>query len=133
MPDFAPRTPSIARVYDYLLNGKDHFAADREVAQRLLAIAPLTAQVTRENRLFLVRAVTCAANRGISHQHDSGHGQQDGREADEDAGLEIALERPEPAGGLVGDEGAESGERRPAGGGHEPRGIGQPGAGPGPR
>jgi hypothetical protein len=27
-----PSTPSIARVYDYLLNGKDNFAADREVA-----------------------------------------------------------------------------------------------------
>ena len=47
-------------------------------------------------------------------QHDGGHGQQDGRQDDEDAGLD-ALERPEPAGGLVGDEGAESGERRPAG------------------
>jgi S-adenosyl methyltransferase len=32
--DFDPRTPSIARAYDYLLDGKDHFAADREVAAR---------------------------------------------------------------------------------------------------
>ena len=47
-------------------------------------------------------------------QHDGGHGQQDGREDYEDAGLD-ALECPEPAGGLVGDEGTESGERRPAG------------------
>ncbi len=45
--NFDPRTPSIARVYDYLLNGKDNFAADREVAERLLAVAPLTAEVTR--------------------------------------------------------------------------------------
>ena len=35
---FDPGTPSIARVYDYLLNGKDNFAADREVAERLLAV-----------------------------------------------------------------------------------------------
>lgn len=48
--NFDPRTPSIARVHDYLLNGKDNFAADREVAERLLAVAPLTAEVTRENR-----------------------------------------------------------------------------------
>jgi hypothetical protein len=48
--NFDPTTPSIARVYDYLLNGKDNFAADREVAQRLMAVAPLTAEVTRENR-----------------------------------------------------------------------------------
>jgi S-adenosyl methyltransferase len=32
---FDPRTPSIARVYDYLLGGKDNFAADREVAEKL--------------------------------------------------------------------------------------------------
>ncbi len=36
-------------------------------------------------------------------QHNGGHGQQDGREDDEDAGLD-PLERPEPAGGLVGHE-----------------------------
>jgi O-methyltransferase involved in polyketide biosynthesis len=72
--DFDPRTPSIARVYDYLLNGKDHFAADREVAERLLAVAPLTADVTRENRQFLARAVTWAANQGIGQFIDLGCG-----------------------------------------------------------
>jgi S-adenosyl methyltransferase len=25
--------PNVARIYDYLLGGKDHFAADREAAQ----------------------------------------------------------------------------------------------------
>ena len=74
MADFDPRTPSIARVYDYLLNGKDHFAADREVAEQLLAVAPLTAEVTRENRQFLARAVTWAANRGMSQFIDLGCG-----------------------------------------------------------
>ena len=34
--DFDPSTPSIARVYDYLLNGKYNFAADREVAKAAL-------------------------------------------------------------------------------------------------
>jgi hypothetical protein len=42
--NFDPTTPSIARVYDYLLNGEDNFAADREVAQRLMAVAPLAAK-----------------------------------------------------------------------------------------
>ena len=37
MADFDPTTPSIARVYDYLLNGKDNFAVDREVADKLYA------------------------------------------------------------------------------------------------
>src|SRR5713226_651349 len=52
---FDPSTPSIARVYDYLLNGTANFAADREVAERLLAVAPLTGEVTRENRRLLRR------------------------------------------------------------------------------
>ena len=29
-----------ARVYDYWLGGKDNFAADREAAERVLAVAP---------------------------------------------------------------------------------------------
>jgi hypothetical protein len=56
VPDFDPTAPSIARVYDYLLHGKDNFAVDREVAEKLMAVAPLTADVTRENRQFLARA-----------------------------------------------------------------------------
>ena len=72
--DFDPTTPSIARVYDYLLDGKDNFAVDREVAQRLMAVAPLTVDVTRENRQFLARAVTWAANQGITQFIDLGCG-----------------------------------------------------------
>jgi hypothetical protein len=72
--EFDPSKPSIARVYDYLLNGKDNFAADREVAERLLAVAPLTAEVTRENRQFMARAVTWAAGRDISQFIDLGCG-----------------------------------------------------------
>jgi len=72
--DFDPSTPSIARVYDYLLNGKDNFAADREVAERLLAVAPLTAEVTRENRQFLARAVTWTTRQGIRQFIDLGCG-----------------------------------------------------------
>jgi len=74
VPDFDPTTPSIARVYDYLLDGKDNFAVDREVAQRMMAVAPLTAEVTRENRQFLTRAVAWAANRGITQFIDLGCG-----------------------------------------------------------
>jgi hypothetical protein len=43
--DFDPSTPSIARIYHYLLDGKDNFAAVRAVAERLLAVAALTAVV----------------------------------------------------------------------------------------
>src|SRR6266700_6795081 len=72
--DFDPSTPSIARVYDYLLDGKDNFAADREVAERLLDVAPLAAEVTRENRQFMARAVTWVAGQGISQFIDLGCG-----------------------------------------------------------
>src|ERR1700744_4275537 len=72
--DIDVSVPSIARVYDHLLDGKDNFAADREVAEKLLPVAPLTAQVTRENRQFLARAVTWAAQQGISQFADLGCG-----------------------------------------------------------
>jgi O-methyltransferase involved in polyketide biosynthesis len=72
--DFDVNVPSIARVYDYLLDGKDNFAADRAVAEKLLAVAPLTAEVTRENRQFLARAVTWAAQQGVGQFIDLGCG-----------------------------------------------------------
>lgn len=66
--------PSIARVYDYLLNGKDNFAVDREVAEKLLAVAPVSADVMRENRQFLARATKWAAGQGITQFIDLGCG-----------------------------------------------------------
>ena len=74
VPNFDPTTPSIARVYDFLLGGKDHFAVDREVAARLLAVAPISADVMWENRQFLTRAVIWAARQGIDQFIDLGCG-----------------------------------------------------------
>ncbi|MCW2938008.1 MAG: hypothetical protein JWN00_993, partial [Actinomycetia bacterium] len=74
MADFDPTVPSIARVYDYLLDGKDNFAVDREVAQKLLAVAPTAAEVRWENRQFLARAATWAAESGIRQFIDLGCG-----------------------------------------------------------
>lgn len=74
MPDFDPTVPSIARVYDYLLDGKDNFAVDRAVAEKLLAVAPTAAEVMRENRQFLARAATWAAENGIRQFIDVGCG-----------------------------------------------------------
>jgi O-methyltransferase involved in polyketide biosynthesis len=72
--DFDPSAPSIARVYDYLLDGKDNFAVDRDVALKLLAVAPIAADVMRENRQFLARATRWAAENGISQFIDLGCG-----------------------------------------------------------
>jgi O-methyltransferase involved in polyketide biosynthesis len=71
---FDPGTPSVARVWDYWLGGKDNFAADRELAQKMLEINPLAAQMARENRQFLGRAVTYAAEMGVHQFIDVGAG-----------------------------------------------------------
>src|SRR5258708_38052553 len=57
--------PNIARVYDYWLSGKGNFAADREEAERMLAVYPSLRERARENRLFLAPAGTRLANHGI--------------------------------------------------------------------
>ena len=74
MKPFDPGTPSIARVWDYWLGGKDNFAADRELAEKMLEINPLAAQMARENRQFLGRAVTYAAAKGVRQFVDVGAG-----------------------------------------------------------
>jgi SAM-dependent methyltransferase len=74
MPDFDSGTPSIARVYDYLLGGQDNFAADRQAGERLIAVFPAVVEAARENRQFLSRAVTWAANQGVSQFLDLGCG-----------------------------------------------------------
>ena len=65
MEPFDTSRPNIARVWDYWLGGKENFAADRELAEKMLAIHPVTAQMARENRQFLGRAVSYVAGRGI--------------------------------------------------------------------
>jgi hypothetical protein len=74
MGDFDPTIPSIARVYDFWLGGKNHFAADRELGERLLALYPPTADIVRENKQFLTKAVSWVASEGISQFIDLGAG-----------------------------------------------------------
>jgi O-methyltransferase involved in polyketide biosynthesis len=71
---FDPREPTIARVYDAFLSGKDNYAADREVAARLTEISPEFVQGAHDNRAFIGRAVTWAAGRGIRQFLDLGSG-----------------------------------------------------------
>ena len=64
-----------ARVYDYWLGGKDNFAADREAAERVLAITPGLRFRVRANRAFLARAVRYLADEaGIRQFLDIGTG-----------------------------------------------------------
>ncbi len=71
---FDPGKPNPARIYDYLLGGKDHFAADRRAAQRLVSALPDAARAARANRVFLTAAVRYVARRGISQYVDIGAG-----------------------------------------------------------
>ena len=64
-----------ARVYDYWLGGKDNFAADREAAERVLAVTPGLRFRVRANRAFLARAVQyLAGEAGIRQFLDIGTG-----------------------------------------------------------
>ena len=71
---FDPHTPSVARVYDYLLGGKDHLAVDREIGEELVEIFPGVRDLVAANRRFLARAVDWAADQGVRQFIDLGAG-----------------------------------------------------------
>ncbi|MGH3125288.1 MAG: SAM-dependent methyltransferase, partial [Streptosporangiaceae bacterium] len=54
---FDTSTANQARMYDYLLGGKDNYAADRAATEEALKIWPDMAFAARANRAFLGRAV----------------------------------------------------------------------------
>lgn len=64
-----------SRIYDYWLGGKDNFAADRAVAEEIIAVRPTILRDIRANRAFLGRAVRfLAAGAGIRQFLDVGTG-----------------------------------------------------------
>ncbi|GIJ78744.1 S-adenosyl methyltransferase [Micromonospora phaseoli] len=79
-PEVAPSgvdmsAPSIARVYDFMLGGKDNFAVDRAVAEHALRITPDGPQAAQANRAFLRRVVRfLAAEQGVDQFLDLGSG-----------------------------------------------------------
>ena len=67
--------PHAARMYDYFLGGKDHFAADRQTAEEGLRQWPTVRSAVRENRAFLGRVVRhLVAEAGIRQFLDIGTG-----------------------------------------------------------
>lgn len=67
-------TPSVARMYDFLLGGKDNFAVDRESAEVLLEHVPEIPSLAQDNRAFLARAVDHVARQGVLQYLDLGAG-----------------------------------------------------------
>jgi S-adenosyl methyltransferase len=64
-----------ARVYDYLLGGKDNYPPDREAAEELIKISSVVPLVMRQNRLYLHRLTRyLAGEAGISQFLDIGTG-----------------------------------------------------------
>ncbi|MEU8363094.1 SAM-dependent methyltransferase [Nonomuraea sp. NPDC048882] len=70
-----PHIPHPARIYDFLLGGKDNFASDREAAKGLIELSPGTREGVRAHRAFVSRAVRyLAAEAGITQFLDIGTG-----------------------------------------------------------
>ena len=93
-PDgFDQRVPNAARIYDWLIGGKDSYAADRAAGARLVTAVPGARQAARDNRAFLARVTRyLAAEAGITQFIDIGSGlpaagavHQVAREANPDA------------------------------------------------
>ena len=67
--------PHPARIYDYLLGGKDNFPADREASAEISSVWPNLPKSMRANRSFMRRVTHyLAAERGIRQFLDIGTG-----------------------------------------------------------
>jgi hypothetical protein len=66
-PTMPEKATNLVRLYDAMLGGKDNYEIDREVRDRLAAIAPGSPEMSQDNHRFLLRATRfLAAQAGIS-------------------------------------------------------------------
>ncbi|MGW6054934.1 SAM-dependent methyltransferase [Streptomyces sp. NPDC055189] len=73
-PGIDTSKPHPARVYDYLLGGKDNYPVDQAAGDALVSAAPEARIGVRANRAFLERAVRFAVGSGIRQILDVGTG-----------------------------------------------------------
>lgn len=74
-PGIDVTVPSVARVYDYFLGGKDNFEVDRKVAEHALRITPDGPAAGQANRAFLRRVIRfLVTEAGIDQFLDIGSG-----------------------------------------------------------
>jgi hypothetical protein len=67
--------PSMARVYDACLGGKDNYEVDRAVMERITQVLPQVRNFAWDNRNFLIRALRfIALQTGITQYLDCGSG-----------------------------------------------------------
>jgi hypothetical protein len=74
-PKLDTSVPQTARIWNYLLGGKDNFAVDREVGDQIISGLPQLAENARLSRRYLARAVRyLAGEAGIRQFLDVGTG-----------------------------------------------------------
>lgn len=66
--------PHPARMHDYWLGGGHNFAADRELAEKIMRFMPGVEDIVRVNQCFLRRAATFLVNAGVRQFLDIGSG-----------------------------------------------------------
>lgn len=70
-----PTVPNVARVWNYLVGGRDNFEADRQAANQMIAVAPVVGEIGPASRAFLRRVVSFLADEaGILQFLDIGTG-----------------------------------------------------------
>jgi O-methyltransferase involved in polyketide biosynthesis len=75
MPGLDVNVPTSARVWNYWVGGKDHFAADRAAGEQILQAMPTLQAIARLSRRFLADVVhDLAAERGVRQFLDIGTG-----------------------------------------------------------
>jgi hypothetical protein len=73
-PGIDPTKPSVARIYDYYLGGKNNYAVDRVAAERAIELLPDVKLQAVMNRHFLHQVVERMAKAGIRQFIDLGTG-----------------------------------------------------------
>lgn len=68
------KNPNAARIYDYLIGGKDNLARERNLGDRLMAGIPGLEDAAQANRRFAAAAVKKAAEMGVAQFVDLGCG-----------------------------------------------------------
>ncbi|WP_069163436.1 SAM-dependent methyltransferase [Nocardia altamirensis] len=66
--------PNAARVYNFMLGGKDNYEIDQMFAAKVLEVAPDTKTQAWFSRRFLIKATTIAAENGVRQFIDLGAG-----------------------------------------------------------
>lgn len=66
--------PNVARVWNFLVGGRDNFEADRWAARQLIAAAPVMEEIGPASRAFMRRVVRHLAKAGIGQFLDIGTG-----------------------------------------------------------